>query len=108
VWPPAVPEELDDRDDDRNADAWNHAEDGNPDEACDGQPELPLLDAEDAAQVCEFEQADGGGDHDCSERARGQILQQVGCEHQKKRNGDRANDSGELCLRAGRFRDRRA
>jgi hypothetical protein len=50
VWPPAVPQEFDHRD----ADAGNHAKHRNSDEADNGQPELPLLDAEDAAQVCEF------------------------------------------------------
>ena len=106
VWPPAVPQELDDRDDDGDADARNHAENRNTDEADNGQPELPWLDTEDATQVCKFEQADGRGDHDRSERAAGQILQQVGCEYQKQRDRDGAHDSGELRLRAGRFGDR--
>ena len=46
--PPAVPQEFDDRDDDRQADAGDGAENGNADEADDRQPEFPTLDAKDA------------------------------------------------------------
>jgi len=55
----------------------NHTKHGNADKADNGQPEFPLLDAEDATQVCEFKQANGRGDDDRSERATRQILQQV-------------------------------
>jgi hypothetical protein len=67
-----------------------------------------LLDAEDATQVCEFEQADGRGDHHSGERAAGKILQQVRCEQQKECDPDRAHNPGELRLRASRFGDWRA
>ena len=103
---PAVPQKLGDRDGDRHADAGNHAEYGNADEADNRQPELPWLDAEDTTQVCKFEQADGRGDHDRSERAAGQILQQVGCENQKERHRGGAHHSSELRLRTGRFGNR--
>src|SRR4029077_1831537 len=63
VWPPAIPQELDDRDDYRDSDAGNHAEHGNAHKTDNRKPEFPLLNTEDAAQVCEFEQADGRGDH---------------------------------------------
>src|SRR4029450_12820851 len=33
VWPPAVPQELDDRDDNRDSNSWNYAKYGNTDEA---------------------------------------------------------------------------
>src|SRR4030095_1382439 len=82
VWPPRIPQEFSDRDGDRDADAGNHAEYGNADEADNRQPELPWLDAEDTTQVCKFEQADGRGDHNRSKRTPGQILQQLGCEKQ--------------------------
>ena len=59
---------------DRQADAGDRAEHRNADEADDRQPELPALDAEDAAQVGELEQADGRGDHDRRQRAVGQVL----------------------------------
>src|SRR5262249_12040373 len=78
MWPPAVPQELDERDANRDADARDNAEYGDADETDNGQPKLPLLDAEDATQVCKCKQADGRGDHDRSERTAGQILQQVG------------------------------
>ena len=103
--PPAVPEEFDDRDDYRDADAGNHTEHSNAYKTDNRKPEFPLLNAEDATQVCEFEQANGRGVHDRSERAAGQILQQVGCAHQKKRDRNRAHNSGELRLRPGRFCD---
>ena len=108
VWPPAIPQELDYRDGDCDANAMNHAEHGNSDKTDNRQPEFPLLNAEDATQVCEFEQADGGGNHDRSERATRQILQQIGSEHQKERDCNRAHNCGELRLRAGRFGDRSA
>src|SRR5262245_21418149 len=55
MWPPAVPQELDDRDADRDADARDNAEYGNADKTDNRQPELPLLDAEDSTQICKFE-----------------------------------------------------
>jgi hypothetical protein len=64
-----------------------------------------LLDAENATQICEFEQANGRGDYDRSERAAGQILQKVGCEQQKEPDPACANHSGELRLRASSFGD---
>ena len=45
---PAIPQELDDRDHDRKADAGDGAENRDADEADDGQPEFPVLDAENA------------------------------------------------------------
>ena len=92
--------------DDCDADAGNHAEDGDTDEAGDGQPELPLLDAEDAAQVCELEQADGSGNHDRRQCTARKILEQIGCEHQEQRDGDGADHAGELRLRSPRLRRR--
>ncbi len=79
-----------------------------PDEADDRQPEFPALDAEDAAQVGELEQADGRGDHHRRQRAGRQVLQQVGGEHQQQRHGDGADDAGELGPGARGFGDRRA
>src|SRR5262249_8380610 len=74
VWSPAIPQELNDRNDYRDTDAGNHTEYRNTDEAHHGQPEFPLLDAKDATEVCEFEQANRCCDHDRSECATRQIL----------------------------------
>src|SRR4029450_3008649 len=45
VRTPAIPQELDDGDHDREADARDGAENGDPDETAEGRPELPALDA---------------------------------------------------------------
>ena len=55
VRTPAVPEELDHGDHDRQRDARNGAEHRHSGEADDRQPELPALDAVDAAQVGDLE-----------------------------------------------------
>jgi hypothetical protein len=96
VRPPAVPQELDHRDDDRDPDAGNRAEERDAGEADDRQPELPSLDAVEPPQVANFEETDGGRNDDGRERGIGQVLQQVGrCDQQ---HGDRecADDAGEL------------
>ena len=49
--PPAIPEKLDYGDHDRETDARNGAEHGDADEARHRKPELPALDAIDAAEV---------------------------------------------------------
>src|SRR5262249_21369466 len=98
MWAPAIPQELDDRNNYADPNAGDHTEHRNADKPDNRQPEFPLLNAEDATQVCEFEQADGRGDHDRGERAAGQILQQARCEHQKERDRKRAHNSGELRL----------
>ncbi|MDT4845200.1 hypothetical protein FQZ97_791820 [compost metagenome] len=107
VWPPAVPEEFDHGDDHRQADAGDRAEHGNADEAGDGEPELPALDAVDTRQVLELEEADGGGDHHGGQGAVGQVLQQVGGQEQQQRHPDGAEHAGQLRLGTGRFRHRR-
>ena len=56
---PPVPQELDDGNDNRQCDARNGAEYRHAGEAGDGKPELPALNAIDAAQVGHFDQADG-------------------------------------------------
>jgi hypothetical protein len=55
-----------------------------PAEAADGQPELPALDAPDAAQVGDFDQTDGRGDHHRRQRAGRQVAQQVGRQQQQQ------------------------
>ena len=55
VRAPAVPEELDDGDRDREADARDRAEDRDPDQTDDRQPEFPTLDAVDSTQVGDFQ-----------------------------------------------------
>src|SRR4029077_16862519 len=74
VRPPAVPQELDNRDNYCDSDAGNHTKHRNADKADNGQPEFPLLDAEDATQVCEFEQPNGCRNDYRSERTTRQIL----------------------------------
>ena len=103
--PPAVPQEFDDRDADRQADARNHAKHGHADEQTIDSQNSHCWMRKMRRRSCELEQTDGRGDHDRSERAGGQILQQVGCEHQKERDRDCAHDSGQLRLRAGGFGD---
>src|SRR6185295_20275761 len=72
VRSPAVPQKFDDRDDDRQADAWNRSERSNANEADDRQPELPALDAETA----------------------GQVFQEIGSQQQQQGNGQGANHAG--------------
>src|SRR5215475_10640214 len=105
VWPPPVPQELEESDHYRDANTWDYSEHGNAYKANHRQPEFPLLNPKNATQICEFEQADGCGKHNRGKRAARQILQQVGCEHQKERDCNRADHSGELRLRPGRFCD---
>ena len=76
--PPAVPEELDHREHDREADARDRAEYGHAGKAADGQPELPALDAVDAAQVGDLDQPDGRGDHDRGQRRVGRSCSRSG------------------------------
>ena len=57
VRAPAVPQELDHRDDDRQHDALDRTQQQHARGAADGQPELPGLDAADALQVAPFDQA---------------------------------------------------
>ncbi len=81
---------------DRQADARNRAQHGHADEADDRQPEFPALDAIDATQVGDLDQADGRSDHDRSQCAGGQILQQVRRHHQQQGDRERADDAGQL------------
>src|SRR5262245_27234219 len=67
MWAPAIPQELDDRNNYGDPNAGDHTEHRNADKTDNRQPEFQLLNAEDATQVCEFEQADGRGDHDRGE-----------------------------------------
>ena len=67
-----------------------------PTVADDRQPELPALDAIDSSQVGDLDQADGRGDHDCSQCAGGQMPEQVRRHHQQQGNSERADDSGQL------------
>src|SRR5262249_56050201 len=69
VRPPSVPEKLDHRDDDRQADSGNGAEHRHADEADDGQPEFPALDAKDATQISQLDQTDGRSHTHTSQRA---------------------------------------
>src|ERR1700761_5888678 len=85
VRPPSVPEKLDDRDYDCDADTGNRAEDGDAREADHGEPELPLLNSIDASEVRKFEQAEGCGNDDSGECAIGQIAHQIGCSDQQNR-----------------------
>src|SRR5688500_12007853 len=55
---PAVPEEFDDCEENRQADARDHSEHRHADEADDGQPEFPRLDPQDATQIGELEETD--------------------------------------------------
>src|SRR5512139_453550 len=105
VRAPAVPQEFDHGDHDRQADAGNRAEHRHADGADDGQPELPALDAQDPAQVGDLDQADGGSDHDGGQRAGGQVLQQVGRHHQQQGHAQRADDAGQLAAGARCFCD---
>ena len=61
---PAIPEELDHGDHDRERDAGDGAKQSDTRETDHRQPELPALDAIDATQIRDFEQADGRGDND--------------------------------------------
>ena len=88
--------------------AGNRPEHRHTGEADHRQPELPVLDAIDPTQIGEFEEADGGGDHDCRQRRCGKILQQVRARHQQQRGGDRAHDSRHLRPSAGGLGHRRA
>ena len=108
VRTPAVPEELDHGNDDRERDARNGAEHGHAREADHRQPELPALDAIDAAQVGDFEQADRRRDDDGGQRGVRQMLEQRGREQQQQRDGERADHARQLGLRARRLGDRRA
>ena len=94
--------------DDGKPDAGDHAEHGHADEAGDRQPEFPSLDAVDAPEVGDLEQADGRGDHHRGQRAGGQVLQQVRRRQKQHRDGERADDAGQLGAGAGGFGDRRA
>ena len=62
----------------------------------------------DALQVLELEEADGRGNHHGGQRAAGQVGQQVRRHHQQQGDGERADDAGDLGLRAGGLGDRRA
>jgi hypothetical protein len=77
VRPPPVPQELDDGQDDGQTDSGNHPEDGDAREAHHREPEFPSLDAEDAAQVCDLEQANRRRDHYGGQGTAGQTLQQI-------------------------------
>jgi hypothetical protein len=77
-------------------DARDRAKYGHADCTDDREPELPALDAIDSSQVGDLDQADGRCDHDRSECAGGQILQQVRGHHQQQGNRKRTNDSGQL------------
>ena len=81
---------------DCQADARNRAQHGHADEAADGQPEFPPLDAIDATQVGDLDQADGRGDHDGCQRAAGQMLEQVRRRHQQQGDRERADDACQL------------
>ncbi|MNT19945.1 hypothetical protein D3C72_1552330 [compost metagenome] len=69
VRAPAVPEEFNDGNHDGQADALDGAEHGHADGTDNRQPAFPALDAIDPAQVGDFDQANGRGDHDCRQGA---------------------------------------
>jgi hypothetical protein len=106
VRAPAVPEELNHGNPDREADARNGAEHGHAREAGDRKPEFPALDPVDAAKVGDFDQADRGGDDDGGEAPSREILEQRGREQQERRDGERAHHPRQLGPRAGRLGDR--
>ena len=96
IRPPAIPQKFDDGDHDGQPDALDRTEHGHADGADDRQPELPALDAINAPQVGDFNQADGRRDHDRCQCAAGQTLQQVRRHHQQQGNGQRADNPGQL------------
>ena len=106
--PPAVPQELDDGDDDGKANSGTAPSTATPTKHTYRQPELPALDTPDAAEVGHFDQADRRGDDDGGKCRRRQMLQEIGSSHQQRGNAQGADDTGELGLRAGRFRHRGA
>ncbi len=60
-----------------NGTQYRHA-----DEADDGEPELPALNAIDAPQIADFDQSDGRRDDDSGQCRAGQMLQQVWRSHE--------------------------
>ena len=105
---PAVPQEFDDGDEDRETNAGDHPEYRDTNEANDRQPELPALDAIDPPEVGDLDQADGGGDDDGSERRIRQVLQQVRRDHEQQGDCDRTDDVRQLGAGAGGLGHRRA
>ena len=105
---PAVPQELDHRDDDRQHDALDRAQQQHAGGAADGQPELPGLDAADALQVAPFDQPHHRGDDHRGQRAVRQLLQQLRRQQQQRRHAERADHAGHLRARTRGLGHRRA
>jgi hypothetical protein len=76
--PPAVPQELEHRDGDGEADALDRAERDDAEEARHRQPELPPLYPIDAPQIGELEHLDRRRNHHRRERRHRQVCEQVG------------------------------
>ena len=96
VRPPAVPQELDHGNHDRQPDAGNRAQHRDADRTDDRQPELPALDAKDSREVGDLDEANGRGDHDCSQCTGGQMSQEVRRHQQQQGHAERADDAGQL------------
>ena len=101
VRTPGIPQEFDDGNHNGQSDTWNRTQRSDPDCADDRQPEFPALDAIDSPQVGDLDQADGRCDHDRSQCAGRQILQQIRRNHQEQGYSQRADDSGHLGSGAG-------
>ena len=103
--PPAVPQEFDDRDDDRQADAGNRAEHGDADEADDRQPELPALDAEDAARSSNSNRPMADAITTAASALMGRSCSRSGASDKQQGDGHGADHAGQL--RSARPRLRR-
>ena len=89
MWTPAVPQELNDRNHDGEANARDCAKDGDARETDDREPELPALNPIESAQTRQLDQADRRGDDDARQRRIGKMLQGRG-PHQEEGDGKRA------------------
>ena len=74
---PAVPQELDDRNHDREANARDCAKNGDARETDDRKPELLALNPIKSAQTRHLDQADRRGDDDAYQRHIGKMLQEA-------------------------------
>jgi hypothetical protein len=100
VRPQCPPEDVRDRESDRDDDAGQDAEQGHAEECGDRQPALrpPLSpQADNAGDVRERERRD---DPDGGERRLGQVAEQAGKREQHRRDGDGADEAGDLRPRA--------
>src|SRR6516164_11643067 len=107
---PTIPKELYDRNHDRDGNARNGTEYRHTGKTGHGKPEFPALDPVDPAQIRYLDQADCRCNNNGGKGGMWQIPQQLRSKNQQKRDGKRADDSGELgpsTCRLSHWRSRR-